>query len=159
VGRLIVGTEGAEWIIEGDGNGVLTPIVDQPARIGSYERRWARSARSRRTALALRAGAGLRVRELQSNVQFGYVHVRRRRRHALLERTWSTATRSSTGRGSRSRRMCVWAVRSDGVLLGLTYIPEQEVLAWHRHDTKGFIENVCVVPEGKTHWVYWVAKR
>ncbi|MCK5604941.1 hypothetical protein KAR91_23830 [Candidatus Pacearchaeota archaeon] len=27
----------------------------------------------------------------------------------------------------------IWAVRSDGVLLGLTYLPEYDVLAWHRH--------------------------
>ena len=27
----------------------------------------------------------------------------------------------------------VWLVRSDGVLLGITYMPEQSVLAWHRH--------------------------
>jgi hypothetical protein len=41
----------------------------------------------------------------------------------------------------------VWCTRSDGTLLGLTYVPEQNVLAWHRHDTLGgFFERVCVVP-------------
>ena len=40
-----------------------------------------------------------------------------------------------------------WAVREDGVLLGLTYMREQQVAAWHRHDTLGgLIESVCVVP-------------
>jgi len=29
----------------------------------------------------------------------------------------------------------IWALRDDGVLLGLTYLREQEVLAWHWHDT------------------------
>lgn len=29
----------------------------------------------------------------------------------------------------------VWFVRDDGKLLGLTYMPDQEVIGWHRHDT------------------------
>lgn len=53
----------------------------------------------------------------------------------------------------------VWAVRSDGVLLGFTYDPKEQVLAWHRHDTDGLIENVCVVPEGTEHVPYIVVKR
>lgn len=31
----------------------------------------------------------------------------------------------------------VWAVRGDGVLLGLTYMPDHEIAGWHRHDTDG----------------------
>lgn len=40
----------------------------------------------------------------------------------------------------------IWCVRSDGVLLGLTYVPEQDVWGWHRHDTAGDVEHVCVLP-------------
>ena len=29
----------------------------------------------------------------------------------------------------------IWALRSDGVLLGCTYLPEQNLVAWHWHDT------------------------
>lgn len=53
----------------------------------------------------------------------------------------------------------VWAVRSDGVLLGLTYVPSQEIFAWHRHDTQGSFENVCAVPEGTESALYAVANR
>jgi hypothetical protein len=54
----------------------------------------------------------------------------------------------------------VWAVRSDGVLLGCTYVREQQMLAWHRHDfTDGTVENVCVVPEGNEDILYIVVKR
>lgn len=41
----------------------------------------------------------------------------------------------------------VWAVRSDGVLLGFTFMREHEVFAWHRHTTDGVVESVCSVPE------------
>lgn len=41
----------------------------------------------------------------------------------------------------------VWAVRSDGTLLGLTYLPEHQIWGWHRHDTDGTYEAVAVIPE------------
>jgi hypothetical protein len=54
---------------------------------------------------------------------------------------------------------CVWAVRDDGVLLCLTYLPEQEVVGWSRHDTDGLFEDVCVITEGDEDAVYLVVKR
>jgi hypothetical protein len=53
----------------------------------------------------------------------------------------------------------VWMVRDDGVLLGLTYLPYQEVIGWHRHDTDGVFESVCCIPEGKEDAVYAVVRR
>jgi hypothetical protein len=53
----------------------------------------------------------------------------------------------------------LWCVRSDGVLLGLTYLPEQQLLAWHRHDTDGVIEAVAVVPEGSEDAIYLTVNR
>lgn len=53
----------------------------------------------------------------------------------------------------------VWAVRSDGVLLSLTYLKEHQVWAWCRHDTDGLFESVCSVSEGAEDAVYVVVKR
>ena len=54
----------------------------------------------------------------------------------------------------------IWAVRSDGVLLSCTYLREQQVLAWARHDfTNGFVENVCAIPENGQYAVYVVVRR
>lgn len=53
----------------------------------------------------------------------------------------------------------LWIVRSDGVLIGLTYLPEQEVVGWHRHDTEGFFERVCVIPENGVDTPYFVVRR
>lgn len=53
----------------------------------------------------------------------------------------------------------VWCVSSNGHLLGLTYMPEQKIGAWHRHDTDGVIESVCVVIEGDEDALYLVVKR
>lgn len=42
----------------------------------------------------------------------------------------------------------VWAVLGNGRLMGLTYVPEQQIGAWHTHTTAGgSFESVCVVSE------------
>lgn len=55
----------------------------------------------------------------------------------------------------------LWMVRDDGALLGLTYVPDQEVWGWHRHDTGNgdSFEDVCVVPESDEDAVYVVVNR
>lgn len=53
----------------------------------------------------------------------------------------------------------LWVVRSDGVLLGMTYVPGQNVRAWHRHVTDGSFESVCCVPENGEDVLYAVVLR
>lgn len=53
----------------------------------------------------------------------------------------------------------LWAVSSNGKLLGCTYIGEEQVAAWHQHDTDGTIESACVAIEGVEDALYVVAKR
>ncbi len=53
----------------------------------------------------------------------------------------------------------LWVVRSDGVLLGMTYVPGQQVRAWHRHVTDGFFESVCCVAENGEDVLYAVIRR
>lgn len=53
----------------------------------------------------------------------------------------------------------LWCVRSDGTLLGMTYVPEQQVYAWHQHTTSGFFESCCVVGEGSEDALYVVVRR
>lgn len=53
----------------------------------------------------------------------------------------------------------VWCVSSDGSLLGLTYIPEQQVGAWHRHTTAGSFESIATVSEGDQDYLYAVVQR
>lgn len=53
----------------------------------------------------------------------------------------------------------IWMVRNDGVLLGLTYQREHQVVAWHKHTTDGFFESVCVISEDGRDAVYVVVRR
>ena len=52
----------------------------------------------------------------------------------------------------------VWCVRSDGELLGLTYVRNQ-VVGWHHHDLGGIVESVCCLTEDDEDAVYLVVKR
>ena len=60
---------------------------------------------------------------------------------------------------SKSPIPVVWMVSSDGKLLGLTYVPEQQLGAWHQHDTDGSFESVACVSEGNDDVTYCVIKR
>lgn len=53
----------------------------------------------------------------------------------------------------------LWAATRSGRLLGMTYMPDQNVVGWHQHDTDGLFESVCCVPEGDEDVVYAVIKR
>jgi hypothetical protein len=53
----------------------------------------------------------------------------------------------------------IWAVREDGILLSFTYIKEQDVYAWCRHDTNGLFKSVCSISEGNENAVYFVVQR
>ena len=62
---------------------------------------------------------------------------------------------------TRGKAPILWAVRSDGVLLGMTYVPEQDVRAWHRHDTGagGTFKSVCAIPESGRDVLFCVVRR
>jgi hypothetical protein len=53
----------------------------------------------------------------------------------------------------------VWAISSNGRLLGLTYVPEQQLGPIHWHDTDGLFESCCVVAEGNEDRLYVVVNR
>ncbi len=62
----------------------------------------------------------------------------------------------------------IWMVRSDGVLLGMTYERDQEVIGWHRHEVGGVsdadgtiaqVESVAVIPNGEADQVWLSVKR
>jgi len=51
----------------------------------------------------------------------------------------------------------LWCVRADGQLAGMTYLRDQEVVAWHRHLTAGdLVESVAVIP-GTDEDEVWVS--
>lgn len=57
----------------------------------------------------------------------------------------------------------VWMLRDDGKLIGMTYLKEQEVVAFHLHDTgqdtKDKIKGICVIPADGYDELWMVVSR
>lgn len=53
----------------------------------------------------------------------------------------------------------IWAVRSDGALLSLTYLKEQEISGWAKHETQGRFQSISSIQEGQENAVYVVVQR
>jgi len=60
---------------------------------------------------------------------------------------------------SKAPQPLLWFISSTGSMLGLTYIPEQQVGAWHQHVTDGAFESCTSVAEGSEDRLYVVVKR
>lgn len=54
-----------------------------------------------------------------------------------------------------------WGARVDGQLVGCTYLPEQEVTAWHRHPLGGggAVESLCVISGAEGSDELWLVVR
>lgn len=153
---LVILTSSGEWTLEGNENGVLTPStlnLRQQSYNGSSKIAPVIVGKS----LLYVQARGTIIRDLGYNVQSdGYQgndltifsnHLFDD--HNLIEITYQQVPHS-----------IVWAVRDDGVLLGLTYVREQQMLAWSRHDFDGgFVESVATIPEGNEDILYIVIRR
>jgi hypothetical protein len=53
----------------------------------------------------------------------------------------------------------LWLIREDGILLCLTYLKEQDVYAWSRHDTNGLFVSVATVSEPPVNAPYFIVQR
>jgi hypothetical protein len=151
---LIVLTDAGEWSVVGE-NGVLAPntiIADQQTFVGCapirpvvvgnsiiYVQARGSILRDLQFDIAVEGLAGRDLTVFSSHLVDG---------HTIRALTFAQAPHS-----------IVWAVREDGVLLGLTYLREQEVWGWHRHDTDGFFWDACAVAEATGDMVYCIVRR
>lgn len=157
LGKLILLTSGGEWTCEGDVDGVLKPTAINLRQHGYNGASALRPIIVDSTALYVQARGSI-VRDLRYDLQSdGYAgrdltifaaHMF----DGYTIRDWDWA---------KIPHSIVWAVRSDGALLGLTYVREHEVWGWHRHDTGDgdLFEQLVCVPEGTEDAVYVVVKR
>lgn len=154
VGDLLLLTDHAEWRISSAGD-ILTPatITARPqSYIGSSN---VQPVTVNNTAIyAANRGGHVRAVGFDFDVQ-SYVSIDLSLRAGHLF-DYKTIKDLSYAKGPIP---IVWAVSSDGRLLGLTYVPEQQVYAWHTHDTDGLIESIAVVGEGNDDILYAVVRR
>lgn len=155
LGVLLTLTSGGIWSNEGDQSGILTPFAINPRQRAYGGAATVPPVVIDSTLLYVQARKTI-IRDLRYNVQSdGYAgndltvfaaHLFDG--YQIVEMDWQQIPHS-----------ILWVVRDDGTLLGLTYLPEHQLWGWHRHDTDGVIERVCVVPEGGEDALYLLVRR
>lgn len=155
-GGLVVLTSGGAYLVQGDGTSGVTPTTIQ-ANPQAF-------TGTQKDLQPLRAGnqliyaqaRGSAIAELAYNFytsQFTSMDISVLSAH-LLEGHYITQWAYAT-----EPYKLVWAVRDDGALLCMTYLKEQEVYGWSRHDTQGTYASVATVPEGREDAVYVAVQR
>ena len=154
-GSLLAFTSVGEFAIQGDVNDILRPTDLVPRRFSTHGSSLLAPISIDTRVLYVQARQSI-VRDIIKDPFYGYkgsdltvLSSHLFDGHTLVDWAYQEVPHS-----------VVWCVRDDGVLLGLTDMAEQQILAWHRHDTtNGTFESVCVIPEGNEDAVYVVVNR
>jgi len=156
VGQLVIFTSGGEWTLNGDVNGTITPTQTNPKQHSYNGANDLSPIVISGNALYVQARGSI-VRDLGFDYQIdGY----RGNDLTVFSAHLFDGYTVVDWDYQQIPHSIVWCARSDGKLIGLTYVREHQVLAWHRHDFEGgVVENVCVVPEGQEDVLYLVIKR
>lgn len=156
LGQLIVFTTGGEWAIEGDASGIIKPAEVNPKQHSYNGSSTLPPIIIAGNALYVQARGSV-VRDLGFDYQIdGY----RGNDLTVFSSHLFDGFELLDWDYQQIPHSVIWAARNDGTLLGCTYVREQSVLAWHRHDFEGgVVENVAVIPEGDEDRVYLVIKR
>lgn len=157
---LVVMSDRASWLINGGSNGsaispsgiVANPqtfngISDVPPIMANadiiYVQAKGSTVRNAAYSFYNNVYVGTDISAICSDLFFGY---------NILEWAWA-----------EEPFKVVWAVRDDGVALSLTFIKEQEFIAWAHSNTNGDYKSVCTITEeaefGLVDAVYWVVER
>lgn len=155
LGDLLLLTAGGEWRVFTGSGDPITPASIQ-ARPQSYV--GANGVQPQVTSVSVLyvAAQGSRFRELTYSAENGAYATND---ISVLTPHYVDGFRIVDQAYMRGPIPVLWAVRDDGALLGMTYLPDQRVRAWHKHDTEGFFESVAVVAEGNDDVLYAVVRR
>lgn len=156
IGKLVVFTTGGEWAVQGDSAGIITPTDVNPIQYGANGSATLPPLVIGGNALYVQARGSI-VRDLNfddASQQYRGQDLTIFSAHLFDEYTlvdWAY---------QQIPHSIVWVVRSDGVLLGLTYVREHEMWAWHKHDFEGgTVKSVCSIPSGNEDALYLVIER
>lgn len=155
VGSLVALTSGGEYRVNGDQQGTLTPSAFQFASQGQNGASHVQPIAISNVALFIQQKGGA-VRDLAysfdvdgfqgSDLTILANHMFNG--HQIIDWTFAITPMS-----------VVWCVRDDGALLGLTYMRDQQVIAWHPHPSSGRYEAVCSIGEDTEDALYCVVNR
>lgn len=139
--RLMVGTSGDEWTIGGaDSGSPFSATNVQAQRQSSYGSKVIRAILLNDVLLFIQR-RGRKVRELTYNFERdGWVAP-----DLTVLSEHITSGEIVEMAFQQQPDAILWAVRGDGQLVGMSYERDQNVVAWHRHNTDGEFESVATV--------------
>lgn len=150
-------TAGGEWRIFADNEPAITPTSLSVKPMGYSGASNVQPVVTSGSILYVQA-QGSKVRELAYGGEGNSGSYRSIDMAIMAPHLFNGYTVSDLAYSRAPDQMC-WAVRSDGSLLGMTYVPEQSVYGWHRHTTDGTFESVCTVAENNEDATYVVVRR
>lgn len=153
--QLILLTSGGEWKIAPQNSDILTPSSAAPKSIATEGANSVQPAVTAGSVIFVQE-SGSRMREMKYKWESNGYQVNDL--SLMAPHLFDDYTIVDLAYAKTPHKV-VWCVRSDGGLLGLTYLPEHEVVGWHEHDTDGLFESVACVKEGSEHVLYAVIKR
>lgn len=154
--NLMLLSDSAEWRVSPNGGEALSASDGQSVRVQSYIGAGEATPVLANNNLVFAAARGGHIRELAYSWQAnGYVTGDMSLRAPHLFDGLEIVDIAY----AKAPYPVVWVVSTSGKLLGLTYVPEQDVGAWHVHETDGVFESIAVVPEGPDDVLYAVVRR
>ena len=171
---LSVGTSGGEYIVTTTNNGPITPTTTLIRKYSNYGTATVEPVQSADVTLFVQRG-GRKVREFKYVGDVNTAGYQAPDMSILAEHiTENGVTEFAYQQEPDS---VVWAMRGDGVLLGMTYRREENVVAWHKHEiggtytgthgslasatyTHGMVESIAVLPtDTGQDELYMIVKR
>lgn len=153
--ELLALTSGAEWSITGSADSGVTPDSISAIPQSYVGTNSVLPAVYGNTALYVQARGGKLATLAYNYVADGFVAQDVSVLSSHLMRGYTLTDMAFT----LAPNGVVWIVRNDGGLLGFTFLADQQVYAWHRHDTDGAFESVASVPEGDEDVLYAIVRR
>ena len=142
---LVIGTFGAEWVVRPDTNGgVLTPSNAKADKIGSVGSSFVEP-------VSIESGTVFTQRSRRKLLDIIYNFDRDQLKPRDVSVTCEHITLSGVSQMvfQQEPDSVIWMRRTDGLLVGLTYYPDEAVFAAHRHPISGTdakVLSMSVVP-------------
>tara|TARA_A100000171_G_scaffold25312_1_gene23665 strand:- start:1681 stop:3717 length:2037 start_codon:yes stop_codon:yes gene_type:complete len=131
---LAVGTSGGEYVVTTENNGPITPTTTLIRKYSNYGTATVEPVQSADVTLFVQRG-GRKVREFKYAGDVNTSGYQAPDMTILAEHiTEGGLTEFAYQQEPDS---VVWCIRGDGVLLGMTYRREEQVVAWHKHEIGG----------------------
>jgi hypothetical protein len=154
VDDFVLLTSGGEWIVQGDANGVLVPQSPNPKQKTYYGSAEVAPVIIGSSLLYVQARGSI-IRDFRKDLVEG---TKSKELSIFAPHLFDGLTIEHMDYAQIPNSI-VWVTRADGGVIGLTYLPDHDVWGWHRHDTDGDYEDICVVPEGGEDALYWLVNR